>query len=243
MSNTSQIQSLYFRILYDEKTREEFHKDPLAVLKEAGIDDEAVRAEFMFQITQPFHLQRDSFQQTMKLADRFKGSVKTSLDQIESGYRGAMWMYWLAFLTGVLLIITAVVFAFLKKESLLSIVFGSLGTLDLLAFFIMKPPLELQNSRIGFARLEAAFMNWFVDLTNLNALYQPLSSSYGIGLTDEKGVPVPASPQLFDEYMKKVMEISNQSVNNTEKTLEMMGKIIREEEISTEKGKKSVSGT
>lgn len=243
MSTPSQFQSLYYRILNDEKTKDEFSKDPLEVIKQAGITGETEIMEFMAFLNQPNHLLRDSFQQTMKLADRFKESVKISLEQIESGYRGAMWMYWLAFLTGVLLVITAIVFAFMEKGQLLSIVFGSLGTLDLLTFFIMKPPMELQNSRIGFARLEAAFMNWFIDLTNLNSLFQHLNSAYGVGQFDTKGVPVPASPQMFDAYLKQFMAISNQSLVNTERTLNMMGQIIREEEINTEKEKKPVDKT
>lgn len=243
MSTPSQFQSLYYRILNDEKTKEEFSNDPLEVINRAGITGEAEITEFMAYLNQPNHLLRDSFQQTMKLADRFKESVKISLEQIENGYKGAMWMYWLAFLTGILLVITAIIFAFMEKGQLLSIVFGSLGTLDLLTFFIMKPPMELQNSRIGFARLEAAFMNWFIDLTNLNSLFQHLNSAYGVGQFDAKGAPVPTSPQLFTEYLKQFMSISNQSLVNTERTLSMMGQIIREEEISTEKSKRPANET
>jgi len=227
------VQSIYYSYLQDKEFREEFNKDPIKKLRDAGLDDETEQVKFLAYMNSPDHLIGYSFQETMKLAERFKVSVKTSLEQIEGGYRGAMWMYWLAFLTGVLLIITAVVFAIIKKENLLSIVFGSLGTLDLLVFFVMKPPLELQNSRIGFARLEAAFMNWFVDLTNLNSLFQPLQVSYGLA-NPQPGQPK-LQPDAFDKYLEKALKISDQSINNTAKTLEMMGKIIREEAGKPEK--------
>jgi hypothetical protein len=178
-------------------------------------------------------LLHDSIDKTMELGQRFKESISTTLNQIEIGYKGAMWMYWLAFLTGILMIITAIVFAFVKEKNLMSIVFGSLGTLDLLVFFVMKPPLELQNSRIGLARLDAAFMTWFIDLSNLNGILLNLPSTYMSAQQSPDGKIITYyKPQDFEEAYKKSIEISKLSMENAEKTLDMMGKIIREESIT-----------
>jgi hypothetical protein len=49
-------------------------------------------------------------------------------------------------------------------------VFGSLGIVDVIAYFITKPPQDLQFSRARLAQLQAAFFNWFIDYTNWNGV-------------------------------------------------------------------------
>lgn len=227
---TLRVNELFYMLLHNKEFKKEFAKDPEGILKEKGITLPDARAYILQSLSSQVALGQESLSNTMALANRFKDSIKTSLDQIETGYKGAMWMYWIAFITGVIMILTAIVFAFVKEKNLLSIVFGSLGTLDLLVFFLVKPPLELQNSRIGFARLEAAFTNWFIDLTNLNSVLLAMNNTY-FTPTGPNTPPV-IKREDFDRFYTISKELSKQSIDNTRETLAMMGTIVREEEIT-----------
>ncbi|MFN8253433.1 MAG: hypothetical protein U0V75_16305 [Ferruginibacter sp.] len=238
---TMRVSELFYILLHNREFKKEFSKDPDGMLKEKGITLPESRAYILQSLSSQVALGQESLNNTMALANRFKDSIKTSLDQIETGYKGAMWMYWIAFITGVVMILTSIVFAFVKEKNLLSIVFGGLGTLDLLVFFLVKPPLELQNSRIGFARLEAAFTNWFIDLTNLNSVLLAMNNTYFTS-TGPNTPPV-IKREDFDQFYKISKELSMQSIENTQRTLAMMGTIVREEEIkkTEEPGKKDTA--
>jgi hypothetical protein len=107
---------------------------------------------------------------TLQTADSFKSALRDTVKQIEHGFRSTMIMYTVAFYLGVVLILAAIAMAFFKQESLLPIVFGSLGIGDVIAYFITKPPQDLQFSRARLAQLQAAFFNWFIDYTNWNGV-------------------------------------------------------------------------
>ncbi|HAE14698.1 MAG: hypothetical protein H6546_06860 [Chitinophagales bacterium] len=98
-------------------------------------------------------------------------SIKTSLQDVikdaKRAYTYVLWMYILAFLMGVGLIVLSVVFAIQGKD-ILAIAFGGIGLIDLVTYFIYKPPLEIQNSRSNLAQLMIIITNWFADLMNLN---------------------------------------------------------------------------
>lgn len=107
---------------------------------------------------------------TLDTADSFKSGLRNTVIQIENGFRSTMIMYTVAFYLGVGLIVAAIVMAFVKEKSLLPIVFGSLGVAEVIAYFITKPPQDLQFSRARLAQLQAAFFNWFIDYTNWNGV-------------------------------------------------------------------------
>lgn len=138
-------------------------------------------------------LLQDSTLDTMQTANSFKASIRNTLQQINTGYKVVMGMYMLAFITGVGLVIAAIVMAVTKQQQLLSIVFGSLGTLEILVFFFTKPPLQLQSSRIRHAQLEMAFYSWFVDVFNINSYFISIN-----GKTDD-----PAVYERFKEMVDK----------------------------------------
>lgn len=98
-------------------------------------------------------------------------SIKTSLQDVikdaKTAYRYVLWMYILAFLIGLGLIVVSVVFA-AQGKMILSVAFGAIGLIDLVTYFIFKPPLEIQNSRSNLAQLMIIITNWFSDLMNLN---------------------------------------------------------------------------
>ncbi|HEX9090332.1 MAG TPA: hypothetical protein VF831_02530, partial [Anaerolineales bacterium] len=57
----------------------------------------------------------------------------------------------------------SMIYAVATKGSLLSLAFGGFGILDIITFFITKPPQDLQSSRADLAQLQLAYYNWFLD--------------------------------------------------------------------------------
>ncbi|MDQ2752548.1 MAG: hypothetical protein M3R72_05940 [Bacteroidota bacterium] len=129
--------------------------------------------------------------------------AKTNRETVK-GFSSTMLMYQVSFYAGIALLVTAVVCGFIFKSSLFSIVFGSIGTLDLLTFFIANPPLRLQESRAEHTKLNAAFYSWFVDLFNWNAYFLQYS---------QKG------QEISFEIMKQV---SDSQIENTRKLMDII---------------------
>ena len=138
----------------------------------------------------------------------YRDGLSKANHQTIQGFHSTMIMYNVSFYLGIALIITAVVFAITSKSSLFSILFGSIGILDLLTFFIVKPPESLQKSRSEQAKLNAAFYSWFIDLYNWNSFYVQYS---------QKGQVVP-----FDV----VKDVSDAQVANTEKLMKIISEHI-----------------
>lgn len=133
--------------------------------------------------------------------DSYQQSVSKTNRETVKGFSSTMLMYQVSFYAGIALIVAAVVFAVFLKSSLFSIVFGSIGTLELLTFFIANPPMRLQESRVEHTKLNAAFYSWYVDLYNWNAYYR----QYGKGM-----VPFEIIKQVSDaqiENTRKLMDI------------------------------------
>lgn len=97
--------------------------------------------------------------------------IKSALSEVitdaRRAYRYVLWMYTAAFVLGFVLIAVAIVFAALGK-TILAIAFGAIGLIDLVVYFIYKPPLEIQNSRSNLIQLMLVLTNWFADMMNLN---------------------------------------------------------------------------
>ncbi|MEM9672062.1 MAG: hypothetical protein AAF992_05675 [Bacteroidota bacterium] len=98
-------------------------------------------------------------------------SIKTSLQDVvkdaRRAYNYTMLMYIAAFVIGIGLIATSIVFA-AQDKTILAIAFGAVGFIDLVTTFFFKPPLEIQNSRSNLAQLMIIITNWFADSMNLN---------------------------------------------------------------------------
>lgn len=162
-------------------------------LMEAGATQQNLLAQKM----------QEQFFGTLEVAKEMKEGLKRTLEQIDSAYRSTMLMYQVSFYLGVLLVIAAVVVAFMGREALLSSVFGALGMIDLLAFFLLKPQERLQSSRASLAQVQAALYNWFMDSVNLNTMMNKYD-------------------QLGD--LASVAGVSESLMNHTDKTLEMLQK-------------------
>lgn len=107
---------------------------------------------------------------TLAVAKQMKMGLQRTLEQIDSAYRSTMLMYQITFYLGVVLIVVAVGATLFGREPLLPAVFGTLGIIDLLAFFLFNPQERLQASRSSLAQVQAALYNWFMDSVNLNAI-------------------------------------------------------------------------
>ncbi len=68
---------------------------------------------------------------------------------------------------GISLLVLAVVFAIISASNpIFTIVFGGVGVIDILSFFLKDPPKSIQTSRANLTKLEAAYYYWLVDATN-----------------------------------------------------------------------------
>lgn len=141
---------------------------------------------------------------TLSVASEMKNGLKQTLEQIDAAFRSTMLMYKVCFYLGVVLVVVAVAVALMSGTSLIPTVFGSLGMLDILLFFLAKPQEKLQSSRANLAQLQAALYNWFIDSVNQNTL---------LNLLQQRGADPAAMTQVFDSLM-----------NHTDRTLEMMQK-------------------
>ena len=98
-------------------------------------------------------------------------SIKTSLQDVvkdaRRAYNYTMLMYIAAFVIGIGLIATSIVFA-AQDKTILAIAFGAVGFIDLVTTFFFKPPLEIQNSRSNQAQIMMINPKWFADSMNLN---------------------------------------------------------------------------
>ena len=201
------------RSLVDGQLCEALRANPEATLLGLGLTDPSERRECLqilslmlagaSQQTLIAQKMQEQFFDTLDVAKEMKDGLKHTLEQIDSAYRSTMLMYQVSYYLGVLLVIAAVLVAFMDREPLLSSVFGTLGMIDLLAFFLFKPQEHLQASRASLAQIQAALYNWFIDSVNLNTMM----SKYD---------------QLGD--LKSVAGVSESLMNHTDKTLEMLQK-------------------
>ena len=136
---------------------------------------------------------------TGKLIIGFKEGLLDSGNQIKSGFRGVMVMYNVAFYVGILMIVASIAYAFISNKALISVAFAGIGMIDIIIYFILKPPLDLQKSRANLAQLQSAYFNWLIDLSNWNTAV--------------------SAPEIAYERYK---EISAILLNNTEKTLKII---------------------
>jgi hypothetical protein len=201
------------RSLVDGQLVEALRTDPQGTLGKFGISEPIEVRDFMAifglmfsgasqQSTLGQKLQEQFFG-TLEVAKEMKEGLKRTLEQIDRAYRATMLMYQISFYLGVLLIVVAAGFALLGRAPLLPAVFGTLGTADILAFFLLKPQERLQASRSSLAQVQAAMYNWFMDSVNLNTLMSKL---------DQKG------------DLGGAAAVSESLMQHTDKTLEMLQK-------------------
>jgi hypothetical protein len=164
----------------------------LATYQFSPLASEAYRQKMEFFMT-------DQLETTRLTSNSFKSGLVDSLVQIKQGFKSAMIMYTVAFYAGIGMILAAFVFAWFRGESLLPVAFAGLGVADLIAYFITKPPLDLQKSRANLAQLQTAYYNWFIDLFNWNSVAS-------------------GGDAMIGQYKK----VSEMTLRNTERTMKMI---------------------
>jgi len=188
---------------------------PDLVIQQQGVSDPQTIQELkqflslmiagMQQSSETQQFLRQQARSTSDTADAFKAGLRTTVEQIDQGFRSTMRMYTVAFYLGVLLVLVALYIAVVDGISLLSIVFGGLGVLDFLGFFFAKPAQNLQGSRANLAQLQAAYYNWFLDVYNWNSYLTHLAQTQQVDFA-------------------KVKEVSEQLMSNTDRTMVLMEK-------------------
>jgi len=214
MNYKNKITSLK-KIMENKESAEHYSSNPAFFMQQNGIVRPEDQQEFIelvlpAQETQKLFMEINfkQYKETLKVNSSYREGLSKTNEQTIRGFKQTMIMYNVSFYIGIALIVAAVVAAFVIKSSLFTIVFGSIGTLDLLTFFIANPPLRLQESRAEQAKLNAAFYSWFLDLYNWNSFYVQYS---------QKG-------ELINlEIMKQV---SDSQIKNTRKLMEIISRHI-----------------
>lgn len=147
----------------------------------------------MEQMKFQMNLMKESAIETAKVTDSLKYSLKDALGASKFSQKTSSIMYIISFGLGLVLIISALVFAALEKP-ILAVAFGAFGMVDIVAHFIADPPARLQESRSNYVQLIGLTLAWFKEtinndacLTNLMqfnpeslAAYNQLSENYVI---------------------------------------------------------------
>ena len=144
---------------------------------------------------------------SVKAIEAFRKGLCETIKQIENGFHLTSIMYNVAFYLGVGLIIFSMIYAVATQGSLLSLAFGGFGILDVITFFITKPPQDLQSSRADLAQLQLAYYNWFLDNYDWNWY---ISSLWDWGKDD-----------FIRDRMKDASAIL---LSNTDKTMKLIEK-------------------
>lgn len=149
---------------------EVLHRDGLS--DQAQIDEIKDMAENLNSLANPVYdgtskmwreYYDDLLRSSKETIEAFRKGLCETIRQIETGFHLTSIMYNVAFYLGVGLIVFSVFYAVFSQGSLLSIAFGGFGILDIITFFITKPPQDLQSSRADLAQLQLAYYNWFLD--------------------------------------------------------------------------------
>jgi hypothetical protein len=158
---------------------------------------------------------RKQWETYSKMQTEFRTGLVTTVQQIGTGFRLSAAMYVTAFALGVVLIAAALYTALTGGANVLTAVFGGLGTSDILAFFITKPPESLQSSRADLAQLQAAFYTWFTQLNDYEGFLsylqtlteggtKDIDSSYALlkSVLDGESESAGEMMKLIDQYCR-----------------------------------------
>ncbi len=104
-----------------------------------------------------------------------------------------------------------------NRRSIQTILFGTAGTVDIVAFFLKDPPLLLQQNRADLAKLKAAYYGWFLDTENWIKLIYDLS--------------------IDDKSCVKVADMKKASETIPDNTLKFMGACLTDQGQQTKGGK------
>lgn len=137
---------------------------------------------------------------------KLKDSLTEVMKNAQRAYSYVLWMYIVAFVLGIALIVMATIFA-IEGKTILAAAFGTVGLIDLVTYFVKKPPLEIQNSRSNLAQLIIIQTNWFVDLMNLNAFMAQKMNSLNLdelgAISDKQNENTAKMIALIEKYSER----------------------------------------
>ena len=106
---------------------------------------------------------------TMNLIKKLKESIITNATGTLTAYNRVLLIYTVAFVVGVMLIITAVVFGAMGK-TVLAITFGTIGLIDIVTYFLKIPANKIQERRSNLSQLQVVLLVWLKDVINNDVL-------------------------------------------------------------------------
>ena len=171
---------LVLQISRDPSTRQQFISDPFSVLKATNLKLSESELDEVLGMIAGLSPSDDNMQKLYeKLQTNFadmaltlRQSVLNVVEQIETGFKKVMQMYVIAFYVGITLLAVGVISGLVLRENMLALVFGGLGTGDIVGYFVYKPAEDLQKSRGNLAQLEMAFINWIGDAHNWSEVFR-----------------------------------------------------------------------
>lgn len=104
----------------------------------------------------------------VELREALEERILSVIDEVDKGFRRVMQMYTIAFYMGLGLILMAFLGSLFWQENPFLPLFGGVGLLDVVAFFVFRPVEDLQRSRGNLAQLVSAFLTWYNDTHNWN---------------------------------------------------------------------------
>jgi hypothetical protein len=240
MFSDEKFYHLFRRIFSDKKFRNSYLSNTDETIKREGITDARQIESFKKLVsltTQCLKLspdlittQEEEMEAYYAVLKNLREGINKTIEQTIEGYGRTMMMYTVTFYTGILLILTSIIFAFVNlvsqngslstNGSLLTIVFAGLGTADIISCFILNPPATLQESRADLVQLQASFYVWYQDLRFWTGYsLAEYWFRYRSGLKNDN--PELAS-KASNDYREVQKEVSNIMISNTKKILAMI---------------------
>lgn len=100
----------------------------------------------------------------LEMLKNLRNRLLNVIDEIDRGFKRVMFMYTIAFYSGVSIVLFSIVSTVVNGSNTFTLIFGGVGALDVIAFFVFRPAEDLQKSRANLAQLVAAFMTWNNDM-------------------------------------------------------------------------------
>ena len=110
--------------------------------------------------------------ESIDMSKEMHARIIGTLKDIDNGFKKVMVMYMITFYVGIGLILVACVGSLLAAGREFTLLSGSIGVIDVVAFLIFKPAESLQQSRGTLAQLISAFLTWYSDSKNSMQIYK-----------------------------------------------------------------------
>jgi hypothetical protein len=168
-----------------------------------------------------FFLSRINTVENTRVVLLFKNLLRSTLNQLNLGYRLTLGMYVATFLLGVVLILIGLYMAIVKQSSIFGLLFTGVGSLDILIFFFSDPPAKLEQSRNNLAMLIAPYYAWYYEVVNRHELLRRYQLDMQ-NMLDISGEGLGADEDLnratfIDDIQQKINEFDKRKLTQPER--------------------------